>query len=133
MDLGSSDTYPSDVESQLGKVVLFGEFLGELNQEGNENGELELLAEECGSVISGTLELESETIELSGKLVGSGLTLEGLRGNVPLTLVGNVYSYELIEGAWFDENGSGGPWSVEFIEGSEPVAPCSVSETILED
>ena len=133
MDLGSSDSYPAGVDSQLGKVVLFGEFTGGLAQEDTPKADLVLLAEDCGNAISGTIDWEDEVIELSGSLVGSGLTLEGMRGNVSLTLVGNVFSYELIEGAWFDGSGSGGSWTAEFIEGSEPIAPCSVSETLLED
>jgi len=133
MDLGSSDSYPDGVESQLGKVVLFGEFQGALAKEGTPAAELGLVAEDCGSIISGTIEWDGEVIELSGSLVGSGLTLEGMRGDVSLTLVGHVFSYEFIEGGWFDGNGAGGSWAAEFIEDSEPIAPCSVSETLLED
>lgn len=135
-DLGAATEPPLSVDDQVGNVIIFGEYSGSVSREtdGEPIGDMLILAEGCGTSISGVYVEGDDSISLTGSLLGSSIRMEvsdDAEGASPV-FIGSIVTFERIEGAWFDAEGKGGAWDATYLPGSVGDAPCPDAEAFLE-
>lgn len=124
--LASSDDF-------TGQVPLFGVYSGILSGNAAQSWTVELVADDCGSTLAGTISFgDGTTAPLEGSRTGSAVLLESSAGAVQISLTGAIQTFRNIEGTWATSDGAGGQWAATYTEGSISDHPCPFAENLLE-
>lgn len=135
LDLDASSSLPGSAEEQVGNIIVFGEYSGQLLFGASETseGSIALFAEDCGENIFGEwIPPGSDTVvNLEGELLGSSLSLAGETEDFSLSLTGQFITYEGVSGAWFSDDGRGGAWDANYVVGSQADYFCEAADSLL--
>ncbi|NUN14520.1 MAG: hypothetical protein HUU55_12900 [Myxococcales bacterium] len=133
VDLNSRTEPLTSSDDLTGQVPLFGVYNGVLSSAQGEPSVLELVADDCGATLSGTISFDDGTdAVLSGKRTGSSVLLETSDSGTKISLTGAINTFRTIEGTWATSDGAGGHWQVTYAQGSVLDHPCPFAENLLE-